>query len=127
MRWTLIAKHDLFSCSEPHAEVPDTHVHERDPMKLFRAAPVVAAFAMTAALPATAQTTNETKVSHDTSMHDGVATTKTKVVHTRKHKTHRAKRILGVKVGHKTRTTKTVRETTRSSNGDVSTSVKTSH
>ncbi|WP_242096763.1 MULTISPECIES: hypothetical protein [unclassified Sphingomonas] len=97
-------------------------------MTLFRtAAPILAALAMTAAMPATAQTTNEVKVSHDTGMHDGMRTHTTKVVHVRKHKTRRAKRILGVKVGHKTRTTKVVRETTRSANGDVSTSVKTSH
>jgi hypothetical protein len=89
-------------------------------------APTIAALVLTT-MPALAQTTVETKVSHDTSVNDGVATRKTKVVSVRKHKTHRAKRILGVKVGHKTKVSKTVKETTNSTNGDHSTTVKTTH
>lgn len=93
-------------------------------MKLLSATLPIAALALMTGVGADAQTTNRTKVTHDTSVHDGVATRTTKVVHIHKHKTHRAKRILGVKVGHKTVTHKTVRETTHSSNGDVSTTVK---
>ena len=89
------------------------------------AAPMIAALTMTAGLPVQAQTTSKTEVSHDTSMNDGVATTKTKVQHTTKRKTHRAKKILGVKVGHKTVTHKTTRESSVSSNGDTSTKVET--
>lgn len=97
-------------------------------MTLIRtAAPLLAAIAMAAGMPATAQTTVKTHVSHHTSMDDGVRTRTTKVVHVRKHKTRRVKRILGVKVGHKTRTTKTVREVSHSSNGAVSTRVKVTH
>jgi hypothetical protein len=90
---------------------------------------LLAAMALAAgfSLPATAQVTHETKVSTDVSHQDGVTTRTTKVAHIRKVKTHRPKRILGVKVGHKTRTTKTVRTTTVSSNGDYSRSVTTSH
>ena len=76
--------------------------------------------------PAAAQTTHETKVDHDTKMHDGVATTTTKVTETSKHKTHHPKKVLGVKVGNKTVTRKTVRETSVSSDGDRKTTVKTS-
>lgn len=97
-------------------------------MTLFRtAAPILAALAMTAAMPATAQTTHKTTVSHDTGMKDGMPTATTKVVTVRKHKTRRAKRILGVKVGHKTRTTKVVREKTVDANGTVDQKVKVSH
>lgn len=88
---------------------------------------VIAAMAIGISLPAMAQVSHETKVSTDTSIHDGVATRTTKVVRVKKVKTHRPKRILGVKVGHKTRVTKTVHERSVSSNGDVTTSVKTSH
>lgn len=93
-------------------------------MKTAHFASIATALALTAALPATAQTTSKTEVSHDTSMSGGVATSKTKVVHTTKHKTRRAKKILGVKVGHKTVTHKTVRESTMSSNGDHTTKVE---
>ena len=97
-------------------------------MKLYRtAAPILAALAMTVAMPATAQTTHETKVTHDTGMKDGMPTATTKVVTVRKHKTRRPKKILGVKVGHKTRTTKVVRERTTDANGVVSSKVSTSH
>ena len=97
-------------------------------MKLVRAAaPILAALAVATALPAAAQTTHDTTVSTHTSMKDGVATKKTKVVTVRKHNTHRARRVLGVKVGTKTRTTKTVKETTTSSDGKMSTSTKTTH
>ena len=87
----------------------------------------LAAVSLTAAVPALAQTSVKTKVSTDVDHHDGVATRTTKVVHVRKHKTHRAKRILGVKVGHKTVVRKTVKETSVSSNGEKSTTVKTTH
>lgn len=73
---------------------------------------------------ATAQTTSKTEVKHDTSMSGGVATSTTKVEHVTKRKTHRPKKILGVKVGHKTVTHKTVRESSVSSNGDTSTTVE---
>jgi hypothetical protein len=95
-------------------------------MTIIRAAaPLAAALLLTAGIPATAQTTSKTQVSHDTSMDNGVATSKTKVEHVTKRKTHRAKKILGVKVGHKTVTHKTVRESSVSSNGDHSSTVKT--
>lgn len=75
-------------------------------MKLFYLAPIAALVLLPVA--ATAQTTAETKVS--TKMADD-GTKTTKVVHVRKRKTHRVKKILGVKVGHKTVTHKTVHET----------------
>ena len=93
-------------------------------MKLAFATLPFAAIALMTGVGADAQTTNQTKVTHDTSVHDGVATRTTKTVQIHKRKTHRARRILGVKVGHKTVTRKTVRETKHSSNGDVSTTVK---
>lgn len=97
-------------------------------MKLYQVIlPTMAAFAVTAALPASAQSTTETKVSRDTDVKNGVATDKVKVVNVEKHKTHRAKRVLGVKVGHKTAKTKTVKEMSQSSNGDESTKVKSTH
>lgn len=91
------------------------------------AAAAIAAFAMLSSASAFAQTTRETKVDHDTSVHGGVATTTTKVTETSKHKTRQPKKILGVKVGHKTKTTKVVRESAVSSNGDRKAVVKTSH
>ena len=71
---------------------------------------------------ATAQTTTETKVSTDPNASGG---TTTKVEHIHKHKTHHAKRILGVKVGHKTRVHKTVKETSTDANGAQTTTTKT--
>lgn len=71
---------------------------------------------------ATAQTTTETKMSTDANA-DGSKTTK--VEHIRKHKTHHTKRILGVKVGHKTRVHKTVHKTTTNPDGSQSTESKT--
>ena len=71
------------------------------------------------------QTTSKVEVSHDTDRHDGVVTHSRKVTRTTKTKTHRPKKILGVKVGHKTVTHKTTRESTVSSNGDHSTTVET--
>lgn len=91
------------------------------------AACLIAAVTLPLAVPAMAQVSHESQVSTNTSMHDGVATRTTKVVHVKKVKTRHPKRILGVKVGHKTRTTKVVRERSVSSNGDVHTEVKTSH
>jgi hypothetical protein len=87
----------------------------------------LAAVTLTAALPAAAQVTHETKVSHDVSTHDGVTTRTTRVAHIRKIKTHRPKRILGVKVGHKTRKIETVHTTSSSTNGDYSQSETTHH
>ncbi len=84
-------------------------------------------FALATGTTVMAQTTSETTVKTDTSMKDGVATKKTKVEHVRKHKTGHSRKILGVKVGHKTHVNKTVKETTTSSNGDKSTTVKTSN
>ena len=95
-------------------------------MTIFRAAaPLLLALGAVVALPAGAQVTRESKVKTDTDVKDGVATRTTKVEHVTKRKTHRPKKILGVKVGNKTVTHKTVRETSTSSNGDHSTSVKT--
>ena len=95
-------------------------------MTIIRTASLLLAVpALALGLPAAAQTTAKTEVSHDTSMKDGVATSTTKVEHTTKRKTHRPKKILGVKVGHKTVTHKTVRETSTSTNGDMTTTVKT--
>ena len=90
---------------------------------------MLAAVALTAgiAVPASAQVSHETKVTHDVSTQDGVTTNTTRVAHIKKVKTHRAKRILGVKVGHKTRTTKVVKTTSSSSNGDYKQSTTTSH
>lgn len=96
-------------------------------MKLTHVAASLSAFALIVGTPAVAQTTMQTKVDHDTSMKNGVTTQKTKVTRTTKRKTHRPKKILGVKVGHKTAVSKTVRETKTSSDGDASTTVKTSH
>lgn len=95
-------------------------------MKLmFAAAPILAAFAF--ATPGTAQTTVKTEVKNDTDVKDGVVTQKRTVVQETKRKTRQPKKILGVKVGHKTAVKKTVRETTTSSNGDASTTVKTTN
>ncbi len=94
-------------------------------MKLRHLTAALAAATLAAGTPALAQTTAQTKVTHDTDMKNGVATTTTKVTHTTKRKTRHPKKILGVKVGHKTVTHKTVRETKASSNGDASTTVKT--
>ena len=77
-----------------------------------------------AAVPSSAQVSHETKVSTDTSMHDGVATRTTKVEHVKKVKTHRPKKILGVKVGHKTITHKRIETRSVSSNGDHSSSTE---
>lgn len=93
--------------------------------KLLVAASFACSAALLAAAPSVAQTTRETKVSHDTSTKDGVATAKTTVTHTTKHETNRPKKILGVKVGHKTVVHKTVKKTSVSSNGDTTTTVKT--
>lgn len=96
-------------------------------MKIKIAAASIAAALMLPGSPALAQTSASTKVTTGTSMSDGVATTKTKVTHTVKHKTRRPKKILGVKVGHKTAVTKTVRTTSTSTDGSHSTTVKTTH
>ena len=95
-------------------------------MTKILAAPMIVAMALTVALPAQAQTTSSTKVTHDTSMSDGVATQTTKVTHVTKRKTHRPRKILGVKVGHKTVVHKTVRKVTTGTNGDMSTQTTTS-
>ena len=69
---------------------------------------------------AVAQTTTETTASTSTAS-DGTVTKK--VTHVRKHRTHHARRILGVKVGTKTKVDKTVKETKMGPNG-TSTTVK---
>ncbi len=94
-------------------------------MNIRHAAALAASFALVCGAPVIAQTTHETKVDHDTSVKNGVATTKTKVTQTSKHKTRQPKKVLGVKVGHKTVKHQTVRETAVSSNGDQKTTVKT--
>lgn len=96
-------------------------------MKIQHAAAIAAAFTMICGTPALAQTTRQTKVDHDTKVHDGVATTTTKVTETSRRKTHRPKKVLGVKVGHKTVTHKVVRESSVSSDGDRRVKVHTSH
>lgn len=73
-----------------------------------------------------ATTTTTTTVTHGTSVRNGVVAHRTKVVHVRK-RTTRPRRVLGVKVGHHTRTTKTVRTTTHRSNGSTRTTVRTTH
>ena len=93
----------------------------------YAAAPIAAAVALSLGAPSLAQTTRERQVSTDTKTKDGVATTTTKVTNTNKRKTGQPKKILGVKVGTKTAESKTVRETSRSTNGDSKTVVKTSH
>ena len=95
-------------------------------MKLYQ--PILSAVVILAIAgvgPSSAQTMTKTKVSTDRDVKDGVATDKVKVVNVQKRKTHRPKRILGVKVGHKTAKAKTVKVDARSSNGDASTTVKT--
>lgn len=96
-------------------------------MKPHQAALAALSALALAAVPAAAQTSVSTKVTHDTGSDDGVPTHTTKVVHTVKRKTHRPKKILGVKVGHKTVETKVTRQTTTSADGDVSHSVKVTH
>ncbi|WP_174298573.1 hypothetical protein [Sphingomonas bacterium] len=94
-------------------------------MKKIIATPLIAALALTVGISAQAQTTSKTQVKTDTSVSDGVATRTTKVEHVTRRKTHRPKKILGVKIGRKTVTHKTVHTTSTSSNGDQSTTVKT--
>lgn len=94
-------------------------------MKIRHVAAIAATVTLLCGTPVVAQTSHETKVDHDTSVKDGVATTKTKVTETTKRKTRQPKKVLGVKVGHKTVKHQTVRETAVSSNGDRKTTVKT--
>jgi hypothetical protein len=91
------------------------------------AAFLLATITLSLGMPALAQVSTSTKVSTSNSMDNGVASQTTKVEHVKKIKTHHAKRILGVKVGHKTKTIKTVRKTTVNSNGDSTSSVQTNH
>lgn len=74
---------------------------------------------------APAQTTTKVDVSHDTKTKDGVVTNTRKVERVTKTQTRRPKKILGVKVGHKTVTHKTVQKTSVSSNGDHSATTST--
>lgn len=96
-------------------------------MKLRHAVPLLAAVALAAPVPALAQTTTKTEVKHDTDVNNGVVTHTRTAVHVTKRKTHRPKKILGVKVGHKTKTTKVVHKTSTSSDGSMTNSVKTTH
>lgn len=89
------------------------------------AAVIAATFTLLFGAPSTAQTTHETKVDHDTRVKNGVATTTTKITETTKRKTRQPKKVLGVKVGHKTVKRQTIRETEVSSDGDRKTTVKT--
>ncbi|QJU59335.1 hypothetical protein HL653_17620 [Sphingomonas sp. AP4-R1] len=86
---------------------------------------LVAGAALLTAGPALAQTTHQTKVDTDTSVSNGVATTTTTQTHTTKRTTRQPKKVLGVKVGHKTAVHQTVKKTSVSTNGDSSTTVKT--
>ena len=98
------------------------------PVKFHRvAALLVASVALSSGVPLIAQTVDQTKAHTDTNMKDGVATTKTTVTRTHKRKTRHPRKILGVKVGTKTDVSKTVEETSDSSNGDTRTTVTTSH
>lgn len=94
-------------------------------MKIRHAAAIAATVTLLCGAPLAAQTTHETKVDHDTSVKNGVATTKTKVTETSKRKTRQPKKVLGVKVGHKTVKHQTVRETAVSSDGDRKVKVET--
>lgn len=96
-------------------------------MKIGKGAAIAATLTLLCSVPVAAQTTHETKVDHDTSVKDGVATTTTKVTETSKRKTRQPKKVLGMKVGHKTVKHQTVRETKVSSDGDQKTTVKTSN
>lgn len=71
-----------------------------------------------------AQTTTTTEVK--TGVENGAPTKTTKVVHVHKRKTHRVRKILGVKVGHKTAVSKTVKETKTGPDG-TSTTVSSTH
>jgi hypothetical protein len=92
-----------------------------------RIAAVIAISGLAASAPAFAQTTQQTKVEHNTSTANGVATETTKTTHLTKRSTHHPKKVLGVKVGEKTAVHKTVKETSVSSNGDTNMTVKTSN
>jgi len=98
------------------------------PMTAYRnIAALVAVMVLSTSMPISAQVSQNTSVSTSNGMKDGVATQTTRVLHVNKFKTHHAKRILGVKVGHKTRTIKQLRTTTVDSNGNANTSEKISH
>ncbi len=73
---------------------------------------------------AVAQTTTKTEVK--TGVENGAPTKTVKVTHVHKRKTHHVKKILGVKVGHKTAVSKTVKETKMGPDG-TSTTVSTTH
>lgn len=92
-----------------------------------RIAALVALSGLALSAPSLGQTTRQTKVEHNTSTSNGVATETTKTTQLTKHSTHRPKKVLGVKVGEKTAVHKTVKETSVSSNGDSNTVVKTSN
>jgi hypothetical protein len=97
-------------------------------MKFIRDIPaLLAAAALISGGPLLAQTVRQTKVATDTSVSNGVATTTTTETHSTKRKTSQPKKVLGVKVGHKTAVHETVKKTKVSSNGDASTTVKTSN
>ena len=83
----------------------------------------LSAFVLTGTVAA--QTTTETKTSTETGTNDaGVPTKTTTVKHVTKHKTRQPKKILGVKVGHKTRKHEVVKKTTVDANGNKSTETK---
>lgn len=94
-------------------------------MKLHNSATLaVAALAIGIGAPAVAQTTTKSSVTTSNSVQAGVPATTVKAKVVQKTKTRRAKRVLGVKVGHKSRVHKTVRNTTVTATGDTSTQVK---
>lgn len=116
----------LEQSNEPfRQDAVDCFKDERQSYEFRNVAAIAATLTLLSGAPVAAQTTHETKVDHDTSVKNGVATTKTKVTETTKRKTHRPKKVLGVKVGHKTVKHKIVHETAVSSDGDRKTSVKT--
>jgi hypothetical protein len=88
---------------------------------------LLAAIVLGTSMPVSAQVSTATKVSTSNSMDNGVATQTTKVEHTKKYKTHHPKKVLGIKVGNKTKTVKTVQKTSVDSNGNSSSSVETTH
>lgn len=94
-------------------------------MKAYKLATLTAAtFALATGTAAIAQTTTKSSVTTSNTVKAGVPATTVKAITVHKTKTRRAKRVLGVKVGHKSRVHKVVRKTTTTATGETSTQVK---
>ena len=91
------------------------------------AALTIATVALGTGATSVAQTTTRTTTSTSATVRNGVPATTVRSVHVRKTKTHRARRVLGVKVGHHTRVDKTVRSSTTDAHGATSTEVTNVH